>query len=338
MLSTLTAAALALAPLAANETLKPGDPAPALQVETWVKGAPVPAFEQGKVYVVEFWATWCGPCIAQMPHLSSLQAQYKDQGLTVIGLTSADEKNTLEKVRAMVADKGDTMGYTVAWDKERKTNEAFMAASGQNGIPCSFLIDKQGKVAYIGHPYWLDEPLAGVIAGTWDIEKDGAKLAAVQKELGALGRDKDPVAALKAIDAFAAKYPAYSGRLDDMRFPLNLKAGNYAAAYTIGGRLADHAIKAKDASALNELAWTIVDPQATWKERDLDLAMRAAAKANELTGDKDPATIDTLARVYFMKGDAKKALELQRRAVELADERMKPSLEKALEEYEKGLQ
>jgi thiol-disulfide isomerase/thioredoxin len=51
------------------------DPAPPLKVSKWLKGEEVKRFEPGKVYVVEFWATWCGPCIAFMPHLAELQAE-----------------------------------------------------------------------------------------------------------------------------------------------------------------------------------------------------------------------------------------------------------------------
>src|SRR5262245_37959460 len=71
-------------------TLVIGSPAPALQAEKWVKGAPVASFEKGKTYVVEFWATWCGPCIASMPHLSALSRQYKDKGVTIVGMTTKD--------------------------------------------------------------------------------------------------------------------------------------------------------------------------------------------------------------------------------------------------------
>ena len=261
MLTILTAALLC-APLTAPDTLKPGDAAPPLQVETWVKGEPVKAFEKGKVYVVEFWATWCGPCIAGMPHLSQVQSEFKDKGVTIIGVTSVDQNNTLEKVRTMVADKGDTMGYTVAWDTERKTNAAYMEAAGQGGIPCCFLVDKEGKLAYIGHPYWLDEPLAAVVAGKWDVKADNERLSKIQKELSEIGREADAKKALTAIDKFAKDYPTYAGRLDEMRFGANLKAGDYAAAYEVGARLADEAIKHKDAQALNSLAWTIVDPEA----------------------------------------------------------------------------
>ena len=92
-----------------------------------------------------------------MPHLSDLQKKHADKGLTIIGVTAEDPRNSLEQVEAMVADKGDTMAYTVAWDDARKTNDAYMKAAKQNGIPCAFIVDGNGKIAYIGHPMYLDE-------------------------------------------------------------------------------------------------------------------------------------------------------------------------------------
>ncbi|MEW6159787.1 MAG: TlpA disulfide reductase family protein, partial [Verrucomicrobiota bacterium] len=74
----------ALAPLCAAEpTLKLGNPAPKLQTGKWVQGEPVKEFEKGKVYVVDFWATWCGPCKATIPHLNELYQKFKDKGLMV---------------------------------------------------------------------------------------------------------------------------------------------------------------------------------------------------------------------------------------------------------------
>ncbi len=58
-----------------------GDKAPAMSVEEWLKGEPVNTFESGKVYLVEFWGTWCSPCIANIPHLSEIQKKYSGSQL-----------------------------------------------------------------------------------------------------------------------------------------------------------------------------------------------------------------------------------------------------------------
>src|SRR6185369_3029052 len=153
---------------AETKKLSIGDAAPALSVEKWVKGDAITGFEKGKVYIVEFWATWCGPCKASMPHLSELQKEYKSKGLTIIGMASTGWEKELSKVEEMVKDKGDTMGYTVAWDKDGATNNAYMKASKQRGIPTSFVVDQKGNLAWLGHPMQLDFVIDDVLAGKWD--------------------------------------------------------------------------------------------------------------------------------------------------------------------------
>src|SRR5678816_220472 len=69
-------------------TLWAGDAAPPIAIGKWVKGGPVTGFERGRIYVVEFWATWCVPCVKSMPHLAEVQAKYREKGLTVISAVS----------------------------------------------------------------------------------------------------------------------------------------------------------------------------------------------------------------------------------------------------------
>src|SRR5262249_8386873 len=137
-------------------TLKVGDPAPALVASEWMQGEEVKKFEPDKVYVVEFWATWCGPCIVMMPHLAELQAQYKGKGVTFIGFSAKAPNNTQKQVAAFVKKRGPKLKYTFAYGDDRKTHEAWMGAAGRSGIPCAFVVDKASKIAYIGHPMYLD--------------------------------------------------------------------------------------------------------------------------------------------------------------------------------------
>lgn len=150
-----------------------GDPAPELRVSAFVKGGPVTNFTGGTVYVVECWATWCGPCIASIPHLTLLQATHPE--VTVLGV--AVRETDPEVVRAFVAERGDEMGYRVAIDTPLMDGgsggwmfERWCEAAYQPGIPAAFIVDRAGRIAWAGHPLELDGPLAAVVDGTWDIE------------------------------------------------------------------------------------------------------------------------------------------------------------------------
>jgi len=133
-----------------SKKLDVGSKAPAIGATKWVKGKEVKKFEKGKVYVVEFWATWCGPCIANIPHLTEIQKTYSD--VTVIGMAASDGKDS-KKVEEFVKGKGDEMGYTVAFDDgSGSMSKNWMQAAEQKGIPCAFVVDGEGKIAFVGHP------------------------------------------------------------------------------------------------------------------------------------------------------------------------------------------
>src|SRR5262249_22804189 len=132
--------------------------------------------EPGQFYVVEFWATWCGPCRVSIPHLTELQKKYKDKGVSFIGVSICEQSQ--DGVEPFVKQMGDKMDYSVALDvvaegqqgNEGKRAQAGMAAADENGIPTAFVIRKDGKIAWIGHPMSMDEPLAKIVAGDWDLE------------------------------------------------------------------------------------------------------------------------------------------------------------------------
>lgn len=175
----LTQAAIVLAALPAcaqtpSKELSIGAPAPALSV-TWVKGAPIAKLDPEGMYVLEFWASWCGPCRAAMPHLSELARKHQGKvafiGVNVWESGYRDKRYDafLPQVKKFVDGMGDKMAYHVAMDDNALTmTRTWMEAANQQGIPASFLV-KGGKVIWIGHPGDLDKVIEEVQAGTYDL-------------------------------------------------------------------------------------------------------------------------------------------------------------------------
>ena len=174
--------AAAAAPAAAQEpVLKVGDPAPALEVEHWIKGDPVTAFEPGQCYVVEFWATWCAPCKTSMPHLSELQEEFGDQ-IVIIGLS--DEPLEVAKGFLDQPEWAAKTRYTLGTDPDRSVYQAYMEAAKQRGIPTSFLVDGSGKIVWIGHPAGMDRPLKRMLGV--EVGEEEAASMEVDPELQAM--------------------------------------------------------------------------------------------------------------------------------------------------------
>jgi thiol-disulfide isomerase/thioredoxin len=286
---------------APRPTLVVGDDAPALEIASWVKGAPVGAFERGQIYVLEFWYVWCGPCVAGMPHLTKVQAQHAKDGVHVVGVTSLDRfGSTLESVKALVARKGDAIGYSIGVDADDagakpylgvfagKTVSRYLAAAAIPSVPCAVVVDRGGKVAWIGHPLSLDRPLAEIVAGRYDLRAKAAEYLAVRGAEPKLARLQE---AAKSGD-----------RAETARLARELASGPLAA----------------DARGLQAIAEALC---AAKVEADADraLALDAATRAVDLTESGDPGMLNTLAHAHALRGEIDLAIAAQRKAVEISE-------------------
>ncbi|MDX0482339.1 redoxin family protein [Sinorhizobium medicae] len=154
--------------------------APELKVQEWVRGEALANFRPRKVYVVDFWATWCGPCVSAMPHLMQLQEKYKDSGVEVVAVAADEEAATADEVQAYLdawlTEKFPKLNFRIGLDCTGEMKKLWMEASFSFGIPSSFVVDRDSHIAFIGHPAELDDVLPKVLDGSWR-SSDQAKAA-----------------------------------------------------------------------------------------------------------------------------------------------------------------
>lgn len=326
-----------------------GDKAPNLEGVTWIQGHEMNEFESGHVYVLDFWATWCGPCIRSIPDINALHNEYKDQNVHVIGV-AIWPRDGMVPTEQFVEARGSDMAYAIAADnKDGDIARSFMKAAGRKGIPTAMVINQEGNIAWIGHPMeGLDEVVRLVHEGNFDHD---AFIADFKRRQDALMTKVNPLwasfnNAQESGDwATVADTTQQLIELDPKRFSF-LAAARFRALTFLDpeeaseyGRQLVRGQYAKDPQNLNAIAWGIVDPEngKNVADMDLDLAFEAAQRADELSDHKDPSILDTLARVHFNKGDVRKAIELQTLAVDLAPDEFKAQLTPALEEYKSAL-
>lgn len=330
----LLAAAFVQPAAAQRQKLKVGSPAPPLSVETWVRAddASFQSIQNGYVYVVEFWATWCAPCRRSIPKLHAMQEAFGPDGLRVIGV-STEESRTVE---SFVGRMGPTqMDYAVAVDAKDKTKRAWMDAADLNGIPSMFIVDRTGVIQFIGSPFDpdLETILPLVLMDRYDAQLFRATVAKRNAIRQARERG-DYRQAERWIGEVVELEPKvfYPLALENVKMKMvdmkDMDAG-YAAAEQYASLYED------DGIALYVLAQMILnDPDLANEDRRIDVAETIAGKAASKMDSSDPRAHSIRAAVAFRKGEFDKAVRLQRRAWRMARPFEKEEFERQLAAYQ----
>ena len=345
--------------------LKVGDPAPATRPESMLQGEAVKDFKKGEVYVFECWASWCGPCVAAIPHLNDLHKKMGKKGVIITGVNvweSERDAASAQRAKDFLKAQGDKMSYRVALGGKAFVKD-WLEAAEVNGIPHAFVV-ADGKLAWMGHPMQLsDEILGDILTGTplaaaapvadkvaqrrlskpavpAGTKPADPEMVAAQAKLDALSeamRNRDWAAAEKALPAAAAVLPKAEGEelRESIESQIGLARGDPSKFYAQLKRLAEEEFD--DAEALNEIAWRLLTMKAFEGKRNLPLAEKCAVQSVALTKETHSDKLDTLARLRWLQGRKEEAIRWQIKAVDKADEpRMKALLQKTLDALLKG--
>ena len=171
------AAGLALTATAAS--LNAGDPAPKLHTGKFVQGDPVTEFAPGKAYIVEFWATWCGPCREALPHLRDVAQKFQDQPFVVLSVS-------LDSDDAKWKDFVNKNNMTWLQYRDGKWTGPIATQFDVKAIPATFSIDTDGVLEdqHVGDAD-IERKLKKMIAHA--VEEQNSKPAAPPAQLGSGG-------------------------------------------------------------------------------------------------------------------------------------------------------
>ncbi len=110
---------------------------------------------RGKIVLIDFWATWCGPCMAELPNMLATEKTYGPRGLQILGISLDRDANALARV---VRDKN------IPWPQHLDENGDVSRRFGVDSIPRCFLIGTDGAVLWTGHPSDLQTQLTKAFA------------------------------------------------------------------------------------------------------------------------------------------------------------------------------
>jgi thiol-disulfide isomerase/thioredoxin len=299
----------------AAEVLLVGDAAPALEVVAAESKEPLGLEEEAKrVTVVLFWATWSPPGRVAMAQLANLQQQAGAEVLRAVAVSTEPRGRVTTYLNLHAGEFGEV---EFACDPGRATFAAYMTKAVERDVPRVFILDREGAVAWIGNPEdGFHTALEGVLAGDWSLQAHRqARILLLKARAAAIKGEQESLIELthqlSQISAVYASYGVYHVSL------LAQDPERLDEAWTRGRELLEAYPERPDAA--HALARFILDAEEL-PNRDLELALAAAEQAVERSEPLDPRTLHTLAQAHFLLKHHEQAVQVQARAVALAEE------------------
>jgi thiol-disulfide isomerase/thioredoxin len=325
-----------------QQRLMIGDSAPGMTGASWMRGGPVGEWRNGHVYLLDFWATWCAPCLEMMPATQALEDRHTEDQLHVVGVAIWSQKGPMTPAQALAKHPGLT--YAVAEDSDDRLADRFMGGTGARGLPTFMLIDRSGRLAWVGEPGdEFDEALEEIINGTFNLaaarktDEIRRKGQALFSQIDEFRRDGQPRQAAGLVDSVIALDEQRNGWAYAMKYEILVtdcdapeEALEVAAEFLAGkpGRnpFFNYAFA---------LRITREDGSGGPQQRELDLGLRLARRAVNLTDEPNPEYLAMLARIHSLRGELDDAIRWQRLAIEAAPQAQIDSLSETLHEYER---
>lgn len=338
---------------APEPTLRPGDTAPPLALEKWLAGDKGDPLTKGRIGIVVFVASWSEASERALDWLAGRSREYAKDDIGVVAVFGQDAgdagfygKAETELTARAFIERHAIGKIRCAFDERWRSRSAWLAAAGAKTLPTAFIVDGQGKVAWLGNPLWppgeMEDALRQVKAGSFGaVERRELtrKWEEVLRELRGLdatltsarntGRHDIAISTLERLESIDR---LSRGFYMMARFEIVFleKLDSQAAFKIARGALETDA---DSAQLLNDLSWTILTGEGA-RSRDLPLAQKLAERAVEVSEGKNPHFLDTLARAHADQGRLEEAIKQQKRAVDRAgDASEREELLATLQEY-----